>query len=184
MANYTATILSTALAESKEKHTPSVRIQLHADTCLENGSIVDKTFVTDLWLSDKAVERTVKTLRDLGFEGNSMQDLNYPETMQGLICEISTEMVEYNGETTEKVRFVNKPGSFANRGLKAANEDLVKSIAQRYDACLRTGKFHKPASQGAAYGRTAVRPNASAQKSQPAVQEEDGDDLPFNGGRI
>ena len=184
MANYTATIMSTALAESKEKHTPSVRMQFHAVECLETQEEVDKTFVGDLWLSDKAVERTVKILRDLGFQGESMADLNYPETMQGLVCEISTEMVEYNGETTERVKFVNKPGSFANRGLKAASEDLAKSIAQRYDACLRTGKFHKQATQQAAYGRAQVaKPNPYAPKQQPAVQESE-DDLPFDGGRI
>lgn len=180
MANYSAVILSTALAESKEKHTPSVRLQLHATTKLETEEEVDKTFVADLWLSDKAVERTVKTLRDLGFQGQTMADLNYPEAMQGLLCEISTEMVEYNGETSEKVKFVNKPGSFANRGLKAASDDIAKSIAQRYDAALRTGKYHKQAQQQAAYGRAQVaKPNPYAPKQQPAVQEECGDDLPF-----
>ena len=179
MANYSAVILSTALAESKEKHTPSVRLQLHATTKLETEEEVDKNFIADLWLSDKAVERTIKTLRDLGFQGSSMADLNFPEAMQGLLCEISTEMVEYNGETSEKVKFINKPGSFANRGLKAASDDVAKSIAQRYDAALRTGKYHKPATQQAAYGRAQIgKPNPYAPKAQPAVQESD-DDLPF-----
>lgn len=180
MANYSAVILSTALAESKEKHTPSVRMQLHATTRLETEEEVDKNFIADLWLSDKAVERTIKLLRDLGFQGSSMADLNYPEAMQGLLCEISTEMVEYNGETSEKVKFINKPGSFANRGLKAASDDIVKSIAQRYDAALRSGKYHKQAQQQAAYGRAQVsKPNPYAPKTQSAVQEEAGDDLPF-----
>lgn len=179
MANYSAVILSTALAESKEKHTPSVRLQLHATQKLETEEEVDKNFIADLWLSDKAVERTIKTLRDLGFQGSSMADLNFPEAMQGLMCEISTEMVEYNGETSEKVKFINKPGSFANRGLKAASDDVAKSIAQRYDAALRTGKYHKQPTQQAAYGRTQVsKPNHYAPNQQPAVKESD-DDLPF-----
>lgn len=181
MANYSAVILSTALAESKEKHTPSVRLQLHATTKLETEEEVDKNFIADLWLSDKAVERTIKTLRDLGFQGSSMADLNFPEAMQGLLCEISTEMVEYNGETSEKVKFINKPGSFANRGLKAASDDVTRTIAQRFDAALRTGKYHRPATQQAAYGRTQVqKPNPYAPKAQPAAQQEEaGDDLPF-----
>lgn len=180
MANYSAVILSTALAESKEKHTPSVRLQLHATSKLETEEEVDKNFIADLWLSDKSVERTIKTLRDLGFQGSSMADLNFPEAMQGLLCEISTEMVEYNGETSEKVKFINKPGSFANRGLKAASDDVAKSIAQRYDAALRTGKYHRPATQQAAYGRTQVQKTApQAPSRQPAAQQEEGDDLPF-----
>lgn len=181
MANYTATILSTALAESKEKHTPSVRIQVNAIHNLDTDEDCDKKFTADLWLSDKAVERTIKTLRSLGFEGQSMAELNDPDTMTGLMCEVTTRMEPYEGETVERVAFVNKPGSFANRGLRAASEDVARSIAQRYDAALRTGKYHKPPQKQAAYGRQeAPRPNPYApKKSAPAAPEQDEDDLPF-----
>ena len=53
--------------------------------------------------------------------------------------------------------------------------DMAKSIAQRYDACLRSGKFHKPAQQKAAYGSQRVQNKPAP---QPETTESD-DDLPF-----
>ena len=181
MANYTAEIVSTSLAESKEKHTPSVRLQLKTINSLDTNEPCERQFITDLWLSDNAVERTVKTLRELGFQGDSMFELNFPDTMAGLMCEISTEMQEYNGQTSEKVRFVNKPGSYANRGLKAIGDDDAKRIASRFDAVLRTGKYHKPAQKTAAYGR-AMAPNSGRvppSAAEAMVADSGDDDLPF-----
>jgi hypothetical protein len=72
---------------------------------------------------------------------------------------------------------VNKPGSFANRGLKAIGDDDAKRIASRFDAVLRTGKYHKPAQKTAAYGR------AMAPQQAQAVSEESEDELPFDRSR-
>ena len=178
MANYAATIVSTSLAESKEKHTPSVRMMVMTTRDLDNDTEVQKKFVADLWLSEKTAEKTVQTLRDIGFTGQTLIDLNFPDTMAGLECEISTEMSEYNGQTSEKVRFVNKPGSFANRGLSSASDDIARSISQRYDAVLKTGKYHKPPQKGPAYGQQRV---TSQQPQQwPANEPADSaEDLPF-----
>ena len=178
MANYAATIVSTSLAESKEKHTPSVRMMVMTTRDLDNDTEVQKKFVADLWLSEKTAEKTVQTLRDLGFTGQTLIDLNFPDTMAGLECEVSTEMSEYNGQTSEKVRFVNKPGSFANRGLRSASDDMAKSISQRYDAVLRTGKYHKPPQKGPAYGQQRVS-QQQAQQWPSNDTAESPDDLPF-----
>lgn len=178
MANYAATIVSTSLAESKEKHTPSVRMMVMTTRNLDTDEEVQKKFVADLWLSEKTAEKTVQTLRELGFTGQTLIDLNFPDTMAGLECEVSTEMSEYNGTSTEKVRFVNKPGSFANRGLRSASDDMAKSISQRYDAVLRTGKYHKPAQKGPAYGQQRVNPQQAQQwPSNDTVDS--AEDLPF-----
>ena len=178
MANYAATIVSTSLAESKEKHTPSVRMMVMTTRNLDTDEEVQKKFVADLWLSEKTAEKTVQTLRELGFTGQTLIDLNYPDTMAGLECEVSTEMSEYNGQTAEKVRFVNKPGSFVNRGLRSASDDMAKSISQRYDAVLRTGKYHRPAQKGPAYGQQRVaQPQAQQWPSSEPVDS--ADDLPF-----
>lgn len=178
MANYAATIVSTSLAESKEKHTPSVRMMVMTTRNLDDDTEVQKKFVADLWLSEKTAEKTVQTLRDLGFTGQTLIDLNFPDTMAGLECEISTEMSEYNGQTSEKVRFVNKPGSFANRGLRSASDDMARSISQRYDAVLRTGKYHKPPQKGPAYGQQRVSPQ-QAQQWPSNDTSEFADDPPF-----
>ncbi len=179
MANYSAEIVSTALGESKEKHTPFVAVQVKTIKCLDTDEETERKFTATLWLSDNAVERTVKTLRDLGFSGQTLVDLNYPDCMLGLLCEVSTAMEEYNGKTEEKAKFLNKPGSFANRGLRACSEDMAKTISQRFDAVLRTGKFHKPAQQNAAYGRAQARPAAPQQAHQWGDGDGDYVDLPF-----
>lgn len=178
MANYAATIVSTSLAESKEKHTPSVRMMVMTTRNLDDDTEVQKKFVADLWLSEKTAEKTVQTLRDLGFTGQTLIDLNFPDTMAGLECEISTEMSEYNGQTSEKVRFVNKPGSFANRGLRSASDDMARSISQRYDSVLRTGKYHKPPQKGPAYGQQRVS-QQQAQQWPSNEPVDSADDLPF-----
>ena len=178
MANYSAEIVSTALGESKEKKTPFVAIQVKTVRCLDTDEEKELKFTATLWLSDKSVERTVKTLRELGFDGQTLIDLNYPDTMAGLMCEITTKTEEYNGKTEERVAFVNKPGSFANRGLRSCSEDMAKSISARFDACLRSGKYHKTAQQGPAYGQQRV----SQQQPQqwPANEPADSaDDFPF-----
>jgi hypothetical protein len=87
-------------------------------------------------------------------------------------------MSEYNGQTSEKVRFVNKPGSFANRGLRSASDDMARSISQRYDSVLRTGKYHKPPQKGPAYGQQRVN-TQQAQQWPTNDTAESADDLPF-----
>lgn len=178
MANYSAEIISTALGESKEKKTPFVAMQVRTIKCLDTDEEKELKFTATLWLSDKAVERTVKTLRELGFDGQTLIDLNLPDTMAGLQCEITTKVEEYNGKAEERVAFVNKPGSFANRGLRACSEDMAKSISARFDACLRSGKYHRQAQQNAAYGRASI-PAQQQPQQQSWGDGEQADDLPF-----
>lgn len=161
--NYAARIISTALAESKEKHTPSVKMLVQAYKCLDSGEACEKRFYADLWLGDRTIEHSVKTLREIGFQGQSLVDLNYPDTLKDVEIEISTEIVEYNGQNQEKVKFVNPAGSFANRGIKACSDDVARNIAHRYDSVLRGGKI------------TRSQPNPAP---GPAYGDQ-ADDLPF-----
>lgn len=162
MANYSGTITSHALAESKNNHTPSVKLCIKADTCLDDGSAVDKTFYADLWLTDKSAQNTVKTLRDIGWQGMDFATLNDGNDLEGVAVEISTELETYEGNDYEKVRFVNKPGHFASRGVKA--------VVAKYNALLRN----------------SPKPNAQAQKPAPKAGRVDAsqyashdEDLPF-----
>ena len=94
----------------------------------------------------------------------SFAELNNPYTLEGTEIEISTAMEEYNGQMFEKVKFVNKKGSFENRGLKPCSEEVARNIAHRYDSVLRGGKV------------TKSRPNPPP---GPAYGQEGDDDLPF-----
>ena len=106
MANYSGTITSHGLAESKNNHTPSVKLCIKATTCLDDGNACDKTFYADLWLTDNSAQNTIKTLRDIGWQGMDFSTLNGGNDLEGVEVEITTEVETYEGNDYEKVRFV------------------------------------------------------------------------------
>lgn len=165
MANYSGIITSHGLAESKNNHTLSVKLCIKATTCLDDGNACDKTFYADLWLTDNSAQNTIKTLRDIGWQGMDFATLNGGNDLEGVEVEITTEVETYEGNDYEKVRFVNKPGHFANRGVKAMDANQAKAVVAKYNALLRNSP--KPAA-------TAQKP---AQKAAPKYEGDD--DLPW-----
>lgn len=177
MPNYKGVIMSHALAVSKQKHTPSVKLHIRCDEDLDNGSAVDKVLFADLWLSENAIERTAKTLRDIGWNGSSFEELN-GSALEGTEVEVSTAFEDYTSELTgetrsmEKVSFVNPVGSYANRGLKPVADDIAKRIARKYDSVLMnfraSGNAKKATPKATAQGNGSMGPDGS-----------EDDDLPF-----
>ena len=170
MANYAGTITSHALAESKNNHTPSVKLCIKATTCLDDGNAVDKTFYADLWLTDASAQNTIKTLRSIGWQGMDFAELNGGNTLEGLAVEITTEVETYENNDYEKVRFVNAPGHYANRGVKAMDANQAKAVVAKYNALLRNSP--KPTA-------TAQKPAQKAGRVDTAQYASPDDDLPF-----
>lgn len=170
MANYSGIITSHGLAESKNNHTPSVKLCIKATTCLDDGSACDKTFYADLWLTDNSAQNTIKTLRDIGWQGMDFSTLNGGNDLEGVEVEITTEVETYEGNDYEKVRFVNKPGHFANRGVKAMDASQAKAVVAKYNALLRNSP--KPAA-------TAQKPAQKAGRVDAAQYASPDEDLPF-----
>ena len=170
MANYAGTITSHALAESKNNHTPSVKLCIKADKCLDDGNACDKTFYADLWLTDNSAQNTIKTLRDIGWQGMDFSTLNGGNDLEGVEVEITTEVETYEGNEYEKVRFVNKPGHYANRGVKAMDTNQAKAVVAKYNALLRNSP--KPTA-------TAQKPAQKAGRVDTVQHASTDDDLPF-----
>lgn len=170
MANYSGTITSHALAESKNNHTPSVKLCIKAETCLDNGETVDKTFYADLWLTDASAQNTIKTLRSIGWQGMDFAELNGGNVLEGLAVEITTEVETYEGNDYEKVRFVNAPGHFAGRGVKAMDANQAKVVVAKYNALLKNAP--RPAAQ-------AQKPAQKAGRVDAAQYASPDDDLPW-----
>ena len=168
MANYSGTITSHGLAESKNNHTPSVKLCIKATTCLDDGNACDKTFYADLWLTDNSAQNTIKTLRDIGWQGMDFATLNGGNDLEGVEVEITTEVETYEGNDYEKVRFVNKPGHFANRGVKAMDANQAKAVVAKYNALLRNSpkptQAQKPAQKA---GRVDASQYASPDEDLP-----------------
>lgn len=170
MANYSGIITSHGLAESKNNHTPSVKLCIKATTCLDNGNACDKTFYADLWLTDNSAQNTLKTLRDIGWQGMDFSTLNGGNDLEGVEVEITTEVETYEGNDYEKVRFVNKPGHFANRGVKAMDANQARAVVAKYNALLRNSP--KPTA-------TAQKPAQKAGRVDAAQYASPDEDLPF-----
>lgn len=168
MATYKATIIGNGLAESKEKKTPSIHLQLKAEFNLETKESVDKTLYADLWLSDKAKDNTVKTLRDIGFEGTSIAELNTP-CLVGYEVEITTYDEEYKGQMREKVNFVNAVGSYEKRGVKPLDDSITRSLSARYDSLFRNTK---------ATNKPSINKSATAPQVAPTAPTSFGNDNP------
>ena len=170
MANYSGIITSHGLAESKNNHTPSVKLCIKATTCLDDGNAVDKTFYADLWLTDNSAQNTIKTLRSIGWQGMDFAELNGGNVLEGVEVEITTEVETYEGNDYEKVRFVNKPGHFANRGVKAMDANQARAVVAKYNALLRNSP--KP-------DQNAQKPAQKAGRVDAAQYASPDEDLPF-----
>lgn len=62
------------------------------------------------YFTDKAIDRTIESLRICGWQGNELEDLAGIDTNE---VELVVENEEYNGVTTPKVRWVNRSGGLA-----------------------------------------------------------------------
>ena len=179
MANYRGTIMSHALAESKNTHTPSVKLHIRADFDLDSQTPISegKVYYADLWLSDGAVDRTAETLRDIGYTGYDFEELN-GTCLEGFECEFTTQWEEYNGKSYEKVSFVNPVGHYAARGIKPVSEGVAKSISRKYSAALK--KF-KPKEGVRASGKPSPAPKAAPMAPSAEAQslEDEINKLPF-----
>lgn len=140
-------VTGNALAESKEKRTPSVKISLRTQD--ENP----RTLYADLYLTDAAFNATIETLETaLGWSGMSLAELNDP-VLKGVEVDAVCEIEEYpttNGmQQREAVRFLNAPGS--GGGVKKMDSAQVQGVVNRLDALLSRARMSRGGSttQGA-----------------------------------
>ena len=141
MANYLARITDTAIVESKNSKTPSVKLSLDILNDLDTGAeIMGRRIYADLWLTEKTIDNTAKTLAEIGCPCENFEDLNFGNPMGGIEVEISTDFEEYNGKEYEKVAFVNPVGHYANRGMKRADDSVAKQVSKKFNAVLKAAK--------------------------------------------
>jgi hypothetical protein len=129
-----AIIKQTSLEKSKEKGTPSVCLLLELIPGEKDGYLpqgVEPSQHAHLWLTAKTIERTVKTLRELGWKGANFEDLHYGNPLEGVECSITGEFeTDYNGVERFRVQWVNSKNRIKDIGdgkeFKAFNKYLAK----------------------------------------------------------
>ena len=156
---YTATAKTVDLGQSAEKGTPYVSI------LFENEQGEDLTAF--LYLSDAALERTVRTLREVfGFNDDFG---TVKEQVTGKQASIVVEAEEFEGKTRMKVKWVNAVGGVSGKPL----ENAVSLLAQ---LSARAKRIPAAAPTAARTAPVAARPARPAPAPKAAVPE---DDVPF-----
>jgi hypothetical protein len=120
------------------------------------------------YLSDAAMERTITSLRVLGWDplkdDGRIDRLNGTETLVGAEAEVVVEAETYNGESRMKVKWVNEPGG-GGLGDGMASED-----ANAFATSIRAKILAAP------------KPKANSQPGPakvPAAVAPEDDGLPF-----
>jgi hypothetical protein len=112
------------------------------------------------YLSDAAIERTIKSLQLLGWDAvasNGMVDtLNGTGLLVGNEAEIVVDTEVYNGEVRHKVKWVNEPGGGM---VEAMPQDDASSFAATLRAKVLSAPRPKPNSQPGPAKAVAVAPD-------------------------
>ena len=158
---YTATVESAELGQS-EKGTPFLALLCKTDQGEE--------LTAYLYLSDAAVERTVKTLREVFAFDNSFESV--VQQVTGKPCSIVVEAEEYEGKTRMKVKWVNSVGGSSAKPL----ENSATLLAQLSAKAKRIPAATPTATRTAA---PAARPAPSAKPAPAPKPAAVGDGDPF-----
>jgi len=136
---YHATVLNNAIAVSKKKETPSVKLSIRVDGCdlYPNDELIGKIMYGDLWLTYATMERTTKTLREtFGWQGKNIDELNEPILAQKKIDIV----VEWDSSFDEKERpnimFFNRPKGTLTALDPAILEGVVSDLQPMLDGVL------------------------------------------------
>ncbi len=179
MSNYiylNCTVLENTLATSKEKGTPSVKLKLQYADADKNLQTID----ADLWLSDKASEKTFKTLYDVfGWAGKLSELLN--PILSGKKCVAACEYEEYKGKNYLRAKYINresKPVAKANAGIVAQLESKFSGIAANQAAKARAEgvKFEPEKLAENPDAQTPLTDYSGRPDNAPTITD---DDLPF-----
>jgi len=172
---YTARVVKPHLGwydVSATKNTPYLKIgfDILDEEC--NGDQIGKRIFAEVYLTDKTLERAMKTLKDaFGAASNALEKLSNDEDewLIGQEAELVVEMQEYNGKFYPRVKYIN---NINGAGQKMASDELKKVIAVLSKKAVAIG-----AAQAQPAATQDVR--RQAKPAKPAVVSDDDDDIPF-----
>ncbi len=116
------------------------------------------------YFTDKSWERTIQSLRYMGFKGDDLSTLDAQALDQSV--SISVEESEWEGKTHMRIAWVNELGG---GGVKLANPMAANDIRQ-FAAQMKSRVFGVPES---------VAPTNNAGSGQPGGALPGDDDIPF-----
>lgn len=148
--------------------TPSVAV------LFESTQEVGMRITWDGYLTDAALERTLASLRILGWDSDAhdgrIETLHGTDLLKGNEAEIVVELEDYQGQSRPKVKWVNEVGG-GGLGDGMATDDVMEFSASLRQRVLSASKPTPNTKPGPA--KQPVGANARKPLSQP------DDELPF-----
>ena len=182
---YKARGIEGQLATSANKGTPVVQVIVEIT---EDGEQRGERMRWDGWLTDATTQRTMESLRYLGWETDDLDDLRGIDANEVQIV-VEHEWNEEKQRNYPRVKWINRLGGGAKLNAESKLEgSAAKNLAARFREQARGSRITagKPA-QGATPGRGPSHQHRSASGAQPgrAPHRDDGfpadddDGIPF-----
>lgn len=187
MKNVRAVCEFSTIAVSKKNQTPSVKCRFKL---LEGIGTNDTHLYHDLWLSEKAFERTMETLRGVfGWFGTCTHDfMDHHDMLNGVEVDLAIEEETYNGKTDWKVKYVNPVGGNPDVVTNVTREESERISAEMKPKIMMWDQKHraqtaapaaspaksavaaspKPSVGASMWSKNAPKPAAVAPAPQPA----------------
>lgn len=152
---YPATVQSAEFGES-EKGTPFLNLSLNTD----DGAYIGAW----LYLSEKALANSVKTLRDaFGFDGNFETVI---DQITGKPCSITVEFeADDKGQDRLRVKWINAPRT--TKPIENQNEFLKSLTSKASRIPAKAAVSAAPTRAVASSARPAARPTATVKAGEP-----------------
>lgn len=130
--SYQAVIVGHDLVTIGDRETPAVQIDVKID---------ENTFrKVLLWMTERAIESTVKTLRSLGFTGSLPELEMENEENSGLLetpVKVSVKHSEYNGKSVERLNIY--PAHSRGTPLEKSKLTALEKLFRKADSKLQEG---------------------------------------------
>lgn len=126
-------IVDHGFRKSAKKGTPSFWVKFKT----EHGFVFN-----DFYLTDKAAERSIDKIVEMGFAGETLGDpaLADGSALAGNLVQVTVEHDTYEGKTSARVAFVNRNHSTGG----ATRDEETAANAKQFDAIFRKAKAAAP----------------------------------------
>lgn len=126
------------------------------------------------YMSPKAMDRTVKALRLMGWRGSDISELEDPDIKLDNEVEVTIGEEEYQGQVRLKAQWINEPGSGGMKTVLSGND--LKAKAKE----LQTQILASDPSNASKYAASTDTKKAKPKQNNPPVAPDGPDeDLPF-----
>ena len=132
---------------------------------ISEGEYVGEELRWDGFLTEKTDQRTLESLRHLGWKGDMLNELDGITENEVQIV-VEHEVNEETGKSYPRVQWINKLGGARLKEESKMSESAAKALAQRFASKAR----------GVAKSAAPARAPAAAQGNGPVVADED---VPF-----